>query len=236
VTNTSVQLEVEPWEAAYLRFETPREEIRKFTRRLRKAGGDRWPRDAAIVELFCGRGNGLVALERLGFTRVTGIDLSPTLVARYRGIGRCSVGDCRALPLRSASQDVAIVQGGLHHLPRLPEDLAEVLSEVERVLKPGGVFVAVEPWLTPFLVAVHRVGRSPLVRRLWRKMDALATMIEHEGQTYQTWLQQPEMIAALLCDYFEPGIKHERLGKLLFVGEKRRPTHAREAEILPAPS
>jgi SAM-dependent methyltransferase len=231
VTNTSVQPEVEPWEAAYLRFETPREEIRKFTRRLRKAGGDLWPRDAAIVELFCGRGNGLVALERLGFTRVTGIDLSPTLVAQYRGTGRCSVGNCRALPLRGASQDVAIVQGGLHHLPRLPEDLEQVLSEVERVLKPGGVFVAVEPWLTPFLVTVHRVARSPFVRRLWRKMDALATMIEHEGETYQAWLRQPEMVAALLCDYFKPGIKYERWGKLLFVGEKRPSDESRDGTV-----
>jgi len=48
-------------------------------------GADAWPRRAQIVELFCGRGNGLRALERLGFRELAGIDLSPTLVARYAG-------------------------------------------------------------------------------------------------------------------------------------------------------
>ena len=40
------------WEAAYLRFETPEEERRKFLRRLRKLGAESWPKDAQVVELF----------------------------------------------------------------------------------------------------------------------------------------------------------------------------------------
>src|SRR5438045_9525698 len=69
------------WEAAYLRFETPAEEIRKFRRRLLRLGAGRWPRSAAVVELFCGRGNGRHALDSLGFTRVQGGDLAPRRVA-----------------------------------------------------------------------------------------------------------------------------------------------------------
>ena len=129
---------IEAWEAAYLRFETPEQEIHKFTQRLHAVGAGAWPRDARVLELFCGRGNGLVALERLGFTELQGVDLSPRLVRLYRGRGRCSAGDCRALPIRSASQDVAIVQGGLHHLPDMKADLPVVIGEVQRVLKPGG--------------------------------------------------------------------------------------------------
>src|SRR5215471_20969153 len=75
----------DPWEAAYLRFETPEEEIRKFIGRLNRLGARQWPREAEIVELFCGRGNGLVALQRLGFTRLEGVDLSPRLIAQYKG-------------------------------------------------------------------------------------------------------------------------------------------------------
>src|SRR6185295_4428151 len=125
---------------------TPEQEIRKFTARLDGLGAGVWPRDARVLEIFCGRGNGMVALERLGFTALHGVDLSPRLVRLYRGRGRCSAGDCRALPIRSASQDVVIVQGGLHHLPDLMADLPIVVREVQRVLKPGGRFVAVEPW------------------------------------------------------------------------------------------
>ena len=111
----------DPWEAAYLRFETPEQEIQKFERRLRQIGAERWSKDARILELCSGRGNGLVALERLGFTHVTGVDLSPRLV--LLSSGTCFVGDCRTLAVREASHDVAIVQGDCNHLPSLPEDL-----------------------------------------------------------------------------------------------------------------
>lgn len=210
---------VEAWEDAYLRFETPEEEIRKFTRRLRRLGADLWPRESSVLEIFCGRGNGLVALERLGFTRLRGVDLSPRLVGLYRGRGRGTAGDCRAMPFRSASQDVAIVQGGLHHLPDLTADLPVVLGEVRRVLKPGGLFVVVEPWLTPFLRVVHAVCASP-ARRLSQRLDALATMIDYEGDTYRGWLDNRAFVLSQLLGAFEPQLRLEQWGKLTFVGRK----------------
>ncbi|HLB78499.1 MAG TPA: class I SAM-dependent methyltransferase, partial [Candidatus Dormibacteraeota bacterium] len=115
------------WEQAYTQFETPEEEIAKFTARLVALGARAWPRQAQVVELFCGRGNGLRALERLGFRQLAGIDLSPTLVAQYSGPADCVVGDCRALPYEDESNDIVIVQGGLHHLHKLPDDLELVL-------------------------------------------------------------------------------------------------------------
>ena len=154
----------DPWEAAYLRFETPEQEIRKFVSRLGKLGAAKWPRDAEIVELFCGRGNGLTALERLGFTHIEGVDLSPRLIAQYRGPAKCFVGDCRQLPFADRSKDVLIVQGGLHHLPTLPDDLENTFSEMQRVLRKGGRVLFVEPWLTPFLKFVHAVSENPLAR------------------------------------------------------------------------
>jgi SAM-dependent methyltransferase len=209
------------WEAAYVRFETPQQEVQKFVRRLRRLGASGWSRDAAIVELFCGRGNGLHALEQLGFTRLIGIDLSARLVALYDGQAARCVADCRLLPLRDASHEVAIVQGGLHHLPQLARDLPRVADEVWRILRPGGLFVVVEPWLTPFLQLVHRVGCSPLGRRAWGRMDALATMIEHERDTYAAWLGQPDLVTATLSARFAPQTDRRRFGKLVFVGRRR---------------
>jgi hypothetical protein len=41
------------WEAAYVRFETPEQEVRKFLGRLRRLGAATSAEDAAVVELFC---------------------------------------------------------------------------------------------------------------------------------------------------------------------------------------
>jgi|SRR5215813_10250887 len=211
--------DVSEWEAAYQRFETPEQEIRKFVSRLRKLGADGWSREAQVVELFCGRGNGLHALNRLGFRQVEGVDLSPTLTAQYKGPGRVYVSDCRELPFDDASKDIAIVQGGLHHLSSL-EDLQKTLSEIRRVLRPGARLVVVEPWLTPFLRLVHALCGVGLVRRCSRKFDALAVMIEHERTTYEQWLGQPRAIMALLEEHFRTECRLIGWGKLALVGRK----------------
>jgi SAM-dependent methyltransferase len=211
----------DPWEAAYLRFETPHEEIRKFLGRLRRAGAQDWPRDARIVELFCGRGSGLHALEQMGFSHLEGIDLSPRLIAQYTGKAKCRVADCRSLPLEHASTDTVIVHGGLHHLAVLPDHLVRTLSEARRVLRHNGRIVIVEPWPTPFLSLAHRLCESRTARRMFPKIDALATMIEHERATYDQWLAQPQCILQIIDDLFETEKREIAWGKLLFVGRPR---------------
>ena len=211
----------DPWEAAYLRFETPEEEIRKFTSRLKQLGAVRWPRNAEIVELFCGRGNGLIALERLGFTHLEGVDLSPRLIAEYRGSAKCIVADCRKLPFADRSKDVLIVQGGLHHLSSLPDDLDQAFSEMRRVVRKNGRAIFVEPWRTPFLDFVHFVSGISVVRRLSAKMDAFATMVENEIRTYKQWLDQPELIRKVAHRHFVPVRESMAWGKWNFVGAPR---------------
>ena len=209
-----------PWEAAYLRFETPERETRKFVRRLQSLGAALWPRDAGVLELFCGRGNGLRALAELGFSRALGVDLSAVLVGSSGRRGDLLVGDCRALPFADESRDVAIVQGGLHHLLELPEDLERTVREVRRVLRAGGRLVVVEPWRTPFLRLVHGLVANRFARKLSRRLDALGSMIELEAATYENWLGQPAPILAALRASFEAEICRVRWGKLLFVGRK----------------
>ena len=117
------------WNDAYLRFETLDQEVRKFTKRLKTLGALSWARDSEVVELFCGRGSGIVALESLGFTNVEGVDLSQALLSQYRGAAKLYAGDCRDLKFPDASKDILIVQGGLHHLQRIPEDLDAVFTK-----------------------------------------------------------------------------------------------------------
>jgi ubiquinone/menaquinone biosynthesis C-methylase UbiE len=222
-TNLQAQdvLSQDSWEAAYLRFESPEQEIQKFMRRLARLGALQWPRDAEIVELFCGRGNGLIALERHGFTRLEGVDLSPRLVAQYRGPAKCIVGDCRQLPFANGSKNALIIQGGLHHLSVLPADLDQVFSEMHRVLRKGGHVLLVEPWLTPFLKFVHAVSENSLARRLSNRMDALATMIHFERRTYEQWLAQPDLIRKIARAHFAPLHESFAWGKWNFVGSPR---------------
>ena len=209
------------WEAAYLRFETPQQEIRKFKQRLIKLGAHRWSRETEVVELFCGRGNGLKALAELGFRHLEGLDLSPRLLAQFEGHATCHVGDCRQLPFANSSKDLLIVQGGLHHLTHLPTDLEQVLAEAKRVLRRRGRFVAIEPWLTPFLRFVHAVCALQFSRRMSNKLDALATMIEYERSTYERWLGCPDLILPRFKKYFDPEHISIGWGKLAFVGSPK---------------
>jgi ubiquinone/menaquinone biosynthesis C-methylase UbiE len=211
----------ELWEKAYARFETPAQEIRKFTRRLTKLGVAKWSRRAEIVELCCGRGNGLHALSQLGLTKRAGVDLSASLIAQYKGPATSCVYDCRQLPFDTQSKHIVIVQGGLHHLKNFPDDVETTLSETWRVLRNAGLCVVVEPWLTPFLSVVHGICRSRIARCAIPKIDALATMIEYEHETYYQWLAQSQMIISLFDRFFVTDLCLIKWVKCTYRGRKR---------------
>jgi SAM-dependent methyltransferase len=220
ITNSQVCSD-NAWEAAYRRFESPREEIEKFCARLRWFNVDTWDSDLEIVELFCGRGNALVAWKQFGFTHLEGVDLSATLLSEYHGPAKCYVADCRELPFDDHSKDVLAVHGGLHHLPELENDLATVLEEAVRVLRPGGRLLVVEPWNTPFLKMVHFAAANPVGRLTWDKLDAFHELYVHEQVTYDRWRNHPELILGMFHDRFDVEERSQRWGKLYFLGRKR---------------
>ncbi|MEM6688721.1 MAG: class I SAM-dependent methyltransferase [Planctomycetota bacterium] len=214
------------WEAAYRRFETPEEEINKFTRRYRAFGFEQLAPDTRILEIFCGRGNGLVSLSRMGFEQIEGADLSEELLLDFLSThphlsADVHLADCMDLPFETNSYDAVVVQGGLHHLPTLPGDLRRTLSEVERVLRPDGRFFVIEPWRTPFLIAVHAIVERKLMRKIYAKGDALAEMTDHERVTYEQWLGQPDVILHAFAEHFEPIQVQKRWGKLAYIGKPR---------------
>src|SRR5262249_38564146 len=163
-------------------------------------------------------GNGLKALEQLGFSHVEGMDLSPALAASYDGRSAIRVGDCRQLPFGNHSKDVVIVQGGLHHLLVLPDDSDRTLSEAKRVLKKSGRVVVVEPWQTPFLRFAHLLCESAVVRKLSNKVDALAVMTYYERETYENWLNHPEIVLSIFHKHFKSELLSIRYGKIYFTG------------------
>jgi ubiquinone/menaquinone biosynthesis C-methylase UbiE len=210
------------WEDAYCDFETPDQARSKILRRMRSLGAERWPRGSSILDLFCGSGCGLSALAEMGFTRVAGIDLSGSLLRRHEGAAVRVLGDCRELPFRAASHDAVVVHGGLHHLKGF-DDLERVLKEVARVLRPEGVFCAVEPWQTFFLRVVRFAARQPLARRASRKLDAFQTMVEHELEAYEHWLAHPGEIRGLFFRHLRPDVFRVRWGFMTIRAYRRRP-------------
>ena len=102
----------------------------------------------SLLDLGCGTG-GLcrrIASET-GAASVTGIDAHTDQIARARekSDARVSfhVGRAEALPLETASMDVAVLMKSLHHVP-IPS-MGAALSELARVLVPGGQAYICEP-------------------------------------------------------------------------------------------
>lgn len=210
------------WEAAYKRFETPEQEIAKFIGRLKRFGFESLDRNCRIAEIFCGRGNGLVALQRMGFRNLEGVDLSDSLLEEYRGEAQLHLADCLDLPLETQGYDIVIVQGGLHHLPDMPGDLERCLSGVRRILKPAGKFYVIEPWKTPFLVFAHAITELRIMRKLYAKGDALATMTERERVTYEQWLGMPNQIREVFEKHFHVDSWQTTWGKLAAIASPRQ--------------
>ncbi|HEV8452836.1 MAG TPA: methyltransferase domain-containing protein [Gaiellales bacterium] len=97
-----------------------------------------------VLDVGCGAGmDSLVAAQMVGDTgSVTGIDMTPEMVAKARGsIAEMGLGNVRIvdgsaeqLPFDGASFDVVISNGVIDLIP----DKDAVFSEITRVLRPGG--------------------------------------------------------------------------------------------------
>ena len=127
-------------------------------------------RGQRLLDVGCGRGDDVRALApRVGPNGcVVGIDVSETLIgeARQRGTDPCvrfHQADAHAMPFADASFDAARVERVLQHV----QDPARVLTEMARVVRPGGIIVASEPdWGTLAIDAADRDTTRELGRLL----------------------------------------------------------------------
>ena len=100
------------------------------------------PKGVRILEIGTGRGIALTGLSRLCRpTRLVGLDIDPALLieAQLNNPGielELVCADVRDLPFANDSFDVVIDFGTCYHIGRP----AQALSEIARVLAPGGLF------------------------------------------------------------------------------------------------
>lgn len=95
-----------------------------------------------VLDAACGTGRHAAHLVESGHT-VIGLDRSPGMLAKARAnvpAAAFSVADLHRLPVADASVDLVVCGIALAHVP----DVAPVLTEFARVLRPGGHLVISE--------------------------------------------------------------------------------------------
>jgi ubiquinone/menaquinone biosynthesis C-methylase UbiE/uncharacterized protein YbaR (Trm112 family) len=142
-----------------------------FQRAIRSLHFEAWApliRPGSLV-LDIGCADGLSTFDIARFdVRVIGLDISGEQIRRAaeraarerRDNVSFAIGDADSLPVADGSVDYVLCYGSLHHVPS-PE---RTLLEAERVLRPGGSFLAVENNTTPLRPAFDALMR---LRPMW---------------------------------------------------------------------
>lgn len=162
-----------------------------------------------VLDVASGEGYGAALLAATARS-VIGVDLDPDVVAHaarsYAAPNlHFRVGRCEALPLASGSVDLVVSFETLEHF----EEQRRFLSEVKRVLRPGGLLVLSSP-----VRGVYSAGNpNPFhVRELTR--GELEALVRSEFQHHVCLGQTPVVGSALLAD--EPLPPAIRTGQLFW--------------------
>ncbi|MDD1444207.1 class I SAM-dependent methyltransferase [Dolichospermum sp. ST_sed3] len=131
-------------------------------------------RDAYVLDLGCGAREQAAPIEYLGY-RYLGVDISNP--------ASDMLADAHSLPFRSGAFDCILSYAVLEHL----HNPYIAIREIERVLKPGGIFVGTVSQGEPFhdsyfhhtpwgLISVIETTEELKILRLWDSMDTLSAL------------------------------------------------------------
>lgn len=179
-------------------------------------------RPRRVLDLGCGVGGFLGGLAELGERVVpTDLDRASLVHCQQRGFPLGVASDGYALPFADGSFELVCLFDALEHIP----DEARALSEVARVLAPGGLVVASVP-AYPFLYANNdRVARH--CRRYTR--GSLARALRGAGLV----LERNTHTNVFLFPLILPTVLLIKLGERLF---QRRPDPERTNLSVPMPA
>lgn len=108
------------------------------------------PDQGLWLDLGCGTGWIHEVMQAQGCRRrLVGLDISAGMLRHAQGKQMPVIrGDAQKLPFEDGCFDGVLAKGTLHHLP----EMEEAISEVCRVLKPGGIALMTDPNLSPLRV------------------------------------------------------------------------------------
>jgi SAM-dependent methyltransferase len=109
-----------------------------------------------ILEIGCNKGYLLAALTELGFSELTGIDLSPIDLERARSTAPAAhlerADAMEFLPERQATYSVIVMKAVLEHVRK--DEVLEFLRRTAAALRPGGALIVDVPNMD-WLFAAH---------------------------------------------------------------------------------
>ncbi len=107
-------------------------------------------RDSRILDYGCGYGRILGVLDEQGYADLIGVDPAPAMIAaarsRHPGIAFHLLTDPPVLPLADESVDAVLLYAVLTCIPT-DDGQRGVISEVSRVLRPGGLLNVSDLWM-----------------------------------------------------------------------------------------
>ena len=158
-----------------------------------------------ILDVGCGRGFLLEKLKRVAQvgTQFVGLDISPKLVEIARENNpeaRIDVGDAEAMSYKDNEFDFVFMTEALEHM----QDFRKSLSEVKRILKPGGIFIVTVP------------------NRDWASYDFYDKIRNHALQPIDDHYFRYEEIMGLLKEQGLEIVKEKGLDNLYYYGWKHK--------------
>ena len=102
-------------------------------------------RDAPLLDIGCGQGFMLRYLKSVGFTNLTGIDISGEQIekAQAKGFNAIQADACTFLKENEGKYEIIVAIDMIEHFKK--EELFELLNLIHRALIPGGLFVLQTP-------------------------------------------------------------------------------------------
>lgn len=116
-------------------------------------------KNASIFDMGCGSGSMLKALQEAGYTQAMGMDISPeqVKVAAEMGVANVTEGDAlQFVANQNAQFDVLLGMDIIEHFTK--NELVELLQNIRKSLKPGGIAIFRTPNLDAFLSSVFANG------------------------------------------------------------------------------
>jgi demethylmenaquinone methyltransferase/2-methoxy-6-polyprenyl-1,4-benzoquinol methylase len=147
-----------------------------------------------ILDIATGTGDLAILLSQSGAKKIIGVDISQGMldvgkkkVAEKKLTDRIELmlGDSEALPFDDNSFDAITVGFGIRNFETLQKGLTEIL----RVLKPGGIFVILEtsvPEKTPFKQGYNLYTRHilPLIGRLFSRDNSAYAYLSESAAAF----------------------------------------------------